>query len=442
VTFIDQAEAAALRDALVDHKIENVMLVSAFLAAAALAQTVGEAAGRARTALLFVEPDTATLAVVDSADGSIADMHRVSLADDDVEAVAGLTKMISAMDRSEARPGGIFVVGTGGVDISVIKPELDAATSLPVGAPEEPELALARGAALASAHAPLFSSSTQALAWAKDLRVGEVGALAAGLGYAYLSAGDDGYDATAESGALAYSAVSVDDHGSSASPDVAAGTDDAIPQFPELMADPQLVDSRLLDFSSSEAEQGRKPFLVTGSALAALFVVGVVSLVIALAISMRPTAPEKPNAGGNVVVPARPSPPPKAQAPAPPPSAHPPASSAPPPQAPPSPPKAPAPPPKAPAPPPAAPAPAPAPAAPPPPAPVIPPIIPQLRIPGLPGGPPNPGHHEGDGWGHDGWGHGGWGHGGGHHGGGHGHGRGGGGIPIPIPIPGVHIPGL
>ncbi|MGH3562986.1 MAG: DUF7159 family protein, partial [Mycobacterium sp.] len=54
VTWSDQAEASVLRDALIDHKVENVMLVSAFLAAAALAQAVGNATSYARTGLLFV----------------------------------------------------------------------------------------------------------------------------------------------------------------------------------------------------------------------------------------------------------------------------------------------------------------------------------------------------------------------------------------------------
>ncbi len=76
VTWTDPVEAAALREALATRKIENVMLVSAFMAAAALAQMVGSATGNAHTALLFVEPDTATLAVVDSADGSITDVHK------------------------------------------------------------------------------------------------------------------------------------------------------------------------------------------------------------------------------------------------------------------------------------------------------------------------------------------------------------------------------
>jgi hypothetical protein len=76
VTWTDPVEADALRDALTAHKVENVMLVSAFAAAAALAQAGGSATSCARTALLFVEPSTATLAVVNTTDGSIADVQR------------------------------------------------------------------------------------------------------------------------------------------------------------------------------------------------------------------------------------------------------------------------------------------------------------------------------------------------------------------------------
>src|ERR1700753_1243263 len=54
VTWTDPVEAAALREALATRKIENVMLVSAFLAAAALAQAVGAANGNAHTALLVL----------------------------------------------------------------------------------------------------------------------------------------------------------------------------------------------------------------------------------------------------------------------------------------------------------------------------------------------------------------------------------------------------
>ncbi|BCI91772.1 hypothetical protein NIIDMKKI_69780 [Mycobacterium kansasii] len=129
------------------------MLVSAFLAAAALAQAVGNETNYAHTALLFIEPETATLAVVDSADGSIADIQRQLLSDDDDTAVAQLTELVSAAESLETHPDAIFVVGSG-IDIPMIKPALETATALPVTAAEEPDTALARGAALASANTP------------------------------------------------------------------------------------------------------------------------------------------------------------------------------------------------------------------------------------------------------------------------------------------------
>src|ERR1700752_2219164 len=49
VTWTDHVEAALLRDALIAHKLENVMLVSAFMAAAALAQAVGDATNYRQT---------------------------------------------------------------------------------------------------------------------------------------------------------------------------------------------------------------------------------------------------------------------------------------------------------------------------------------------------------------------------------------------------------
>src|ERR1700743_3340629 len=98
VTWSDQCEAAELRDALTARKVENVMLVSAFLAAAALAQSMGSATGYARAALLYVEPDTATLAVVDTTDGSITDVKRELLPDDDDQAVATLVSLVSAAE--------------------------------------------------------------------------------------------------------------------------------------------------------------------------------------------------------------------------------------------------------------------------------------------------------------------------------------------------------
>ena len=149
ITWTDPIEAAALRDALAAHKVENVMLVSAFLAAAALAQAVGNEINYAHTALLFVEADTATLAIIDTADGSIADVHRHELPDDDDAAVAELATIISGVEQLQTRANGVFVVGAG-INIPLIKPTLEAATSLPVGAAEDQQKAPAR----MSANAP------------------------------------------------------------------------------------------------------------------------------------------------------------------------------------------------------------------------------------------------------------------------------------------------
>ena len=204
VTWTDPVEAAALRDALAARKVENVMLVSSFLAAAALAQVVGNSVGYAQTGLLFVEPDTATLALVNTADGSITDVHRQPLTPGG-DPIAELSAMASGAEAMETRPDGLFVVGSG-VDIAPIKPHLEAATALTVNAPEEPETALARGAALASANAPLFSSSTAALAYAQDPGTGAIDPYAVAPGFF-----DVAVDGASGEQALAYSAVGDDD---------------------------------------------------------------------------------------------------------------------------------------------------------------------------------------------------------------------------------------
>ncbi|HZU46016.1 MAG TPA: hypothetical protein VFA16_01980, partial [Mycobacterium sp.] len=350
VTWTDPVEAAALRDLLAAHKMENVMLVSAFLSAAALTQTVGNAVGYDHTALLFVEPDTATLAVVDTADGSVTEVQRRPLPADDEAAVAALTEMVAGAEVLESEPDGLFVVGSD-VDVAMIKPQLEAATSLVVNAPDEPEMALARGAALASAHAPLFESSTAAQAYAQVPGAGvvEPGAPAeatmAAPGYAAFVQGPADYDASEMTQALAYSA----------DPDSAANAYTAVAGAEGV----GLADAEEGDVGAEEQRPARKPFLVALSVLT-VFVVGVAALAIALALDIRPKANDRPNLGQRMVVPTQQAPaPPQAPPPAPAPAAPAPAPAAPAPAAPApapaAPPALPAPPPVAPAPPPVAP---------------------------------------------------------------------------------------
>ncbi|MGV0048472.1 DUF7159 family protein [Mycobacterium colombiense] len=206
VTWSDPTGVGALREAIETHELDGVMLVAPLLAAAALAQTVGYALGYERLAMLFVEPSNATLAVVDVADGSIVDLHRRQTGDGRGGGLAAeLATMVSGLDARGSRADGVFLIGCG-TDIVALKSTLEAATSLPVTGPEEPDMALARGAALASANAPLFASSTAALAYALDPGTGELSPPA--ITPTYLHAWDDADFAT---GARAYSAVPDED---------------------------------------------------------------------------------------------------------------------------------------------------------------------------------------------------------------------------------------
>jgi hypothetical protein len=278
VTWTDHADAAALATALAARKIENVMLVSAFLAAAALAQTVGAAIGYEFVAMLFVETNTATLAVIDSADGSVNDVYRRSL--HSADPVPELIELIAGLNDPRAYPEGLFIVGCD-VDIAALKPALEAASLIPVSAPEEPDTALARGAALASANAPLFASSTAALAYAQDPGTGAIDRYAVSPGHLATPSRVGGEFGEAD---LAYSAAPDDE--ADAVTGVAAITDIAAEH--EIGASPR-----------------RRPLLLAGSALAVVVVSAALALEIALALGIRPAVALRPSPGRVLVTPAQ-----------------------------------------------------------------------------------------------------------------------------------------
>jgi hypothetical protein len=277
VTWTDRAEVAALREELAARDIRNVMLVSPLLAAAALAQTVGQAIGYEHIAMLFVEPESATLAVVEVADGSIVDLHRRHLERARQGASQGaiaaeLALMVARLDARGSWPDGVFLIGCG-TDIVGIKTALEAATALDVSAPEEPDMALARGAALASANAPLFVSSTAALAYALDPGTGEVSPRGLTPTYLDVSANADLGDRV-----LAYSA---------------------------------------LDDEDGETPRRRRPMFLAGSALAGIGAVVAGVVLVSLTSDVRPTPARQLTPRINAVAPVNPVPPPQAQLPAP-----------------------------------------------------------------------------------------------------------------------------
>jgi len=163
VTWLDVAAATALREGLATRRVDNVLLVSPFHSAIALARAAGESAGYDSTALLCIEPDVATLAAVGTADGMVVEVRRRFLPNDDDEAVGALVEIVKGAGDMDGGPQGVFVVGSG-VDVPLIMPTLVEAASLPVTAPEQPETALARGAALAAANTELLTESAIELA--------------------------------------------------------------------------------------------------------------------------------------------------------------------------------------------------------------------------------------------------------------------------------------
>ena len=285
VTWSDHSEAARLRDALAAAGIDDAMLVSELHAAGALAQTAGRAVGYESTGLLFLNRDTATLSVVRTDDGSIVKVLSRSLHSTDAMAV--LTDMASAIDAQDTPPQGMFVVGSG-VDVASVKSHLQDLVSMPVNAPEESGLALARGAAIAAANAPIFDASTVGLAYSQD---------------------PDGTAGNAYAG-LAAAETQIRPVGSAAP-----------------LADDVDLAAYEEDLDHAPAEEGRKPFLLVGSALTSVFVIGVIALVISLAVSIRPTADQRPDPGQSGIVPSAAAPAPAipeaAPAPAPPPAAAP-----------------------------------------------------------------------------------------------------------------------
>ena len=261
VTWTDHAEAAVLREALVARGIEDVLLVSELHAAAALAQAVGRAVGYDKTALMFVERDTATLAVVETVDGSVVKVLSQSL--HGADAIAVVAEMVTSLEVQESVAQGMFVVGSG-VDVTAVKAHLQDLVSVPVIAPEEPQLALARGAALASANAPRYDTSTIGLAYSQD-----------------------------PDGTTVYPMALADDA------TTFLGHADASPDTADIASDPDDVPER------------SKPFLLVGSSLTAIFVAGMMALAIAMAVNIQPTVDQ--GSGEMTVPPGAVAPPPAVQ---------------------------------------------------------------------------------------------------------------------------------
>ena len=159
VTWAHDAEAAAstLLDALAARGLDNVITVSEEEAAESLAAGIADRAGYRDLAVCLVEPDDALVAVVGAEGVTTA---RVAATADE---------MLAQLDRSDSRPEAIFVLGSAD-DLDEIAAGFHGA-AVPVITAAEADLALARGAALASARA-VNTLDARPARWRMPTRIG------------------------------------------------------------------------------------------------------------------------------------------------------------------------------------------------------------------------------------------------------------------------------
>jgi hypothetical protein len=94
-----------------------------------------------------IEPEAVIALIVHTREGAV--QTAVNHAIDSEECLIGWLSAV--FSRADWRPEALVVVGSGN-DLEALMPRLEDVLSVPVFAPAEAELALARGAALASAH--------------------------------------------------------------------------------------------------------------------------------------------------------------------------------------------------------------------------------------------------------------------------------------------------
>ncbi len=162
VTWSDDAsvEASLLLDSLADSGFDNVVPIRLPEATEAFARGIGEVIGADVTAVCVVEPDAVVALVVDATENAVHTAVSYDLQTEQ-DLIGWLTEL---MARDGWQPDGLVLLGSGD-EFDAIARELEQILGIPVLAPAEAELALARGAALASVNSiglfddPVFAFS-------------------------------------------------------------------------------------------------------------------------------------------------------------------------------------------------------------------------------------------------------------------------------------------
>lgn len=168
----DATTAAGLVvDDLLARGCRNVVSVSELDAAEALATGLADLAGYTEIAVCIAEPDDAVIAVVGADDVVLDGIGRAAAPAP--ENIAD--HLLTTLGDTAATPQAVFVVGSA-PDVGDVAAALEATLEVPVLSAQEGDLALARGAALASAR-----SAAVAYPPARPLRLTRVGVLSSVL---------------------------------------------------------------------------------------------------------------------------------------------------------------------------------------------------------------------------------------------------------------------
>ncbi|RAV18127.1 hypothetical protein DQP55_01195 [Mycolicibacterium sp. GF69] len=151
VTWTNEAEnvASGVLAALTARGHDNAIAISELEAGDVLAAGIADITEYDDVAVCVVEPDAAVVAMVSSAGVTV---DRIARPLDGADVVELPSSVIAMLELNEWLPAAIFVVGSAR-DLELITSTLDDVTESPVFSAAEADLALARGAALASARA-------------------------------------------------------------------------------------------------------------------------------------------------------------------------------------------------------------------------------------------------------------------------------------------------
>ena len=148
VTWSEDADlqASMLLESLSESGFDNVVAIRMPVATEALARGIAEVLGYATTAVCVIDPESVISLIVNTSDGAVQTAFNHTI-DSDAALISWLSTVFT---RADWAPEALVVVGSAG-HLEPTLHQLEDALSVPVYVPEEAKLALARGAALASA---------------------------------------------------------------------------------------------------------------------------------------------------------------------------------------------------------------------------------------------------------------------------------------------------